>query len=82
MGYEINVAFDGKEDVVTVLLGQRREIDTYPRNIHTLPVAKCCLVLHFTQQIVLLFFNNTEFQIAVINENGSVHFQILHKVRI
>ena len=79
---KINIFLNGIQDICTVLLRQRRKIDTYTRYIYTLTTSQSSIILYLTHQIIIRLFHNDHFQIAIIYKNMYADSHIVHKVRI
>ena len=79
---KINIFLNGIQDICTVLLRQRRKIDTYTRYIYTLTTSQSSIILYLTHQIIIRLFHNDHFQIAIIYKNMYANSHIVHKTGI
>ena len=82
VGNEVQIILDRPQDILAVLLRQRRQVNTYTRHIDTLAATDRGIILHFTHQVIRTLVNHSHFQITIINQNGTANRQVMHKVPI
>ena len=76
MGDKVQVIIDRPNDILTVFLCQRGQVDPYTRDIHALPASQSSVVLRLTDQAIRLFLFHTKLQVTIVDQHVIAYRQV------
>ena len=82
MGDEIEVVLDSPKDILTVFVCQGREVDTYAGHIHALAASQCSVIFHFADQVVVMFLDHLQLQVAIVDQHIAADRQVSDKIPV
>ena len=79
---KVDVLFYGEKNVVSVFLGERRQVDMLAGHVHTLACTKLTVVLNLRYEHRTLHVEHLHVQLAVVEENAIAHLHVVGDVGI
>ena len=79
---ELDVLRDRVQDVATVLLGERRQIDAYARDVDALTATELTVVLTGGEELVAFLLLYVEGQSTVVEEDASADGYVVDEVHV
>ena len=79
---EVHVVLHSQLDEVSVLVGERWQIDSHAWHVHALAAAKLAVVQHLAYQALLVLLYHLEVYLAVVEENVVAQRKVLHNVLV